>query len=99
MSVVDWLISTPTVSGIFNVGSGGARSFRDLAFAVFDALGRERRVQFVEMPEALRARYQYFTQAEMGKLRARGYLNASTSLEAGVAAYVQRFLSHDDPYR
>ena len=51
------------------------------------------------MPEALRARYQYFTQAEMGKLRARGYLNASTSLEAGVAAYVQRFLSHDDPYR
>ncbi len=99
VSVVDWLISTPAVSGIFNVGSAHARSFRELAFAVFSALGQEPRLRFVEMPQALRARYQYFTQAEMGKLRARGYKTYGTPLEEGVSAYVQRFLCQDDPYR
>jgi ADP-L-glycero-D-manno-heptose 6-epimerase len=96
---VDWLIANPTVSGLFNLGSGQARTFNDLAAAVFKSAGREPRIEYVDMPPALRDRYQYSTEARMERLRAAGYTGASTGLEEGVAGYVSRYLAAADPYR
>jgi ADP-L-glycero-D-manno-heptose 6-epimerase len=98
-AVVRWLIGTPTVNGVFNLGTGAARSFADLAHAVFAAADRPARVEYFDMPEALRDRYQYFTQADLGRLRAAGFGRAFTPLEQGVADYVQTYLSRPDPYR
>jgi ADP-L-glycero-D-manno-heptose 6-epimerase len=97
--VVAWLAGTPAVSGIYNLGSGKARSFRDLAQAVFAAAGREPEIEYIEMPKALRDRYQYFTEARMDRLRAAGFAGASTSLEDGIADYVGAYLSQPDHRR
>ena len=80
-------------SGLFNCGTGRARSWNDLAKAVFAAMGREPQIEYIEMPESLRGKYQYFTQAEMGKLRAAGYAKPFTALEDGVRDYVQDWLA------
>ncbi len=79
-------------SGLFNCGTGEARTWKDLVTAVFRAMGREPNIEFIEMPEALRGKYQYFTQADVSKLRAAGYDKPFTRLEEAVADYVQ-FLS------
>jgi len=97
--VMLWLLDDPSVSGIFNVGTGAARSFADLAGAVFAALDRPPRIEYVDMPQTLRGRYQYFTQARTERLRAAGYDRPFTSLEDGVGRYVRDFLSAPDPYR
>ena len=76
--------------GIYNVGTGKARSFADLARATFAAMKLEPRIEYIEMPDALRERYQYFTQADVARLRAAGFARPFTSLEDGVAAYVAR---------
>lgn len=76
--------------GIYNLGSGQARTFVDLARATFRALGKEPNIEFIDMPEALRERYQYFTEAKMDRLRAAGYVKPFTSLEDGAARYVGR---------
>lgn len=81
------------------MGSGEARSFAALIGALFAALGREPNIAYVDTPEEIRANYQYFTRAEMGRLRAAGYGAPFRSLEEGVAAYVRDFLGHNDPYR
>ncbi len=94
-----WLFEHPEVSGLFNSGSGRARSFKDLVEAVYGALGKQPEIRFVDTPEELRAKYQYFTEASMESLRGRGYDRPSTSLEAGVREYVQGFLNTEDPYR
>lgn len=94
-----WFCDRPGVQGLFNVGSGIERSFADLARAVFAALGREPVVEFFDMPEHLRANYQSWTRADLGKLRAAGYDGASTGLEAGVERYVRGFLASGGPYR
>jgi ADP-L-glycero-D-manno-heptose 6-epimerase len=99
VDVILWLLDQPQVSGIFNLGTGEARSFADLACAVFDAAGRKPSIEYFDMPEGVRDRYQYFTQADMSRLRAAGYTGAFTSLEEGVGDYVARFLSQPDPYR
>ena len=99
VKVVLWLLDHPDVSGIFNVGSGQARSFNDLMAALYRAVGREPTIDYIEMPESLRPRYQYFTQADLGRLRAAGYGAPMTGLEEGVADYVRQFLSQPDPYR
>jgi ADP-L-glycero-D-manno-heptose 6-epimerase len=92
VDVIDWLARTPNVSGLFNVGSGKARTFLDLTRAVFAALGQEPRIAFIDMPLHLRERYQYFTEAPLGKLRAAGYDRPATSLEDGVGDYVRNYL-------
>lgn len=92
VDVVRWLFETPSVSGIFNVGTGEARSFADLARAVFSAVGQPARIDYVDMPESIRNAYQYFTQADMTKLRAAGYDRPFTSLEEGVRRYVTEYL-------
>jgi ADP-L-glycero-D-manno-heptose 6-epimerase len=94
-----WLHDHPEVSGLFNIGSGTARSFADLAAAVFRALGQEPRIEFVDTPPEIRDRYQYFTEARMDRLRAAGYTTAPMTLEDGVRDYVQRYLAAADPYR
>lgn len=94
-----WLYDNPEVNGLFNMGSGKARSFADLAAAVYRSVGHEPMIQYVEMPPAIRERYQYFTEASLAKLQAAGYAQTTTSLEDGITHYVQTYLGTDDPYR
>lgn len=97
--VVAWLLESPQVSGVYNLGSGRARTFEDLARAVFTAAGRSAEITYIPMPEGIRARYQYFTEARMERLVQAGYPGGFTPLEAGIADYVQRYLATDAPYR
>ena len=99
VDVVLWLLDTPGVSGLFNVGTGTARTFADLARALFTAMDRPETIQYVPTPEAIRARYQYLTEARVDRLREAGYEPPFTALEDGVRAYVRDFLSRPDPYR
>jgi ADP-L-glycero-D-manno-heptose 6-epimerase len=99
VAVVLWLLDNPEVNGLYNLGTGRARSFADLASAAFAAVGQPPRIDYVDTPEPLRAQYQYFTEARMERLRAAGYAAPFTELEAGVADYVRRFLSQPDRYR
>ncbi len=99
VEVVMWLLDRPDVSGIFNCGTGQARSFADLATAVYAALGRNARIDYVPTPENIRDKYQYFTQADVSRLRDAGFDKPFTSLEDGVGTYVRQFLDSDDPYR
>lgn len=99
VDVMLWLLDNPSASGLFNVGAGKARSFKDLAHAAAAALGVEPRIEFIEMPPELQPKYQYFTEAKLDRLRSAGYTQPMTSLEDGVKEYVQQFLMQDDPYR
>jgi ADP-L-glycero-D-manno-heptose 6-epimerase len=99
VAVVRWLMQTPSVSGIFNVGTGKARSFRDLITALFRGLGREPAIEYVPMPPNIREQYQYFTQANVERLLRAGYNAGFTSLEDGVSRYVKQFLDTADRYR
>lgn len=81
------------VSGLFNVGTGACRTWLDLARAVFAAMDKKPNIEFIDMPEHLRGKYQYHTEATIGKLRAAGYAAPFTSLEAGVKDYVDTYLS------
>jgi ADP-L-glycero-D-manno-heptose 6-epimerase len=95
-----WLYDHPSVNGLFNCGSGAARSFAELAAAVFRALGREPlEPEYIDTPVEIRDKYQYFTEARMDRLRAAGYTAAPTPLEEGVRHYVQSYLAAADPYR
>ena len=99
VEVVQWLLAHPEVKGLYNLGTGRARSFADLVGALFAALHRPAHIEYIDTPPAVRAHYQYFTEARMERLREVGYPGTFTSLEAGVADYVQRFLAQADPYR
>ena len=99
VAVVRWLLATPQVSGIFNVGTGKARSFRDLIAALFAALNRPPAIEYIDMPAEIRGSYQYFTQAETGNLRRAGYNTPFTPLEDAVRRYVTTYLDRTDPYR
>ena len=89
------LAATPKANGLFNIGSGGARSWVDLANAVFIALKKKPNVKFIEMPETIRDKYQYFTQANLLRLRGAGYTAPVTSLENAVFDYVRKYLLLD----
>ncbi|MDQ2954392.1 MAG: ADP-glyceromanno-heptose 6-epimerase [Pseudomonadota bacterium] len=99
IAVVRWLLESPEVSGIFNVGTGKARSFRDMMLAMFQALGRPPNIEIIEMPAAIRDKYQYFTQAEVENLRRAGYNAGFTPLEQAVGQYVADYLGQQDRYR
>jgi ADP-L-glycero-D-manno-heptose 6-epimerase len=98
VQVMLWLLDHPQVNGLFNVGTGRARAYLDLAHAVCDALEAPRRVEFIDMPDALRGQYQSFTEARIDRLRAAGYNGQFTPLEDGVRMYIQDYLSRDNPY-
>jgi len=89
------LAANKKAGGLFNIGSGVARTWNDLARAVFAALGRRPRIEYIEMPETLRDKYQYFTQADISKLRAAGYRQPITPLEEAVNDYVRNYLAPD----
>jgi ADP-L-glycero-D-manno-heptose 6-epimerase len=97
--IVAWLTASPAVNGVFNLGSGVTRSFKDLATAAFSAANREPMIEYIDAPAAVARHYQYFTEADMTRLRAAGYTAPMTSLEDGVADYVRTYLASDDPYR
>ena len=98
VAVTLWLMDNGPDCGVFNVGTGVSASFRELVEALFTAVEREPNIRYVPMPEALCDRYQYFSRASMGKLRAAGYQGAFAPVADGVARYV-RYLKSSDPYR
>ena len=97
--VMMWLLATPQVSGLFNVGTGTARSFKDLIVSAYAALGASPNIEYVDMPEQIRGSYQYFTQSEVDRLRRAGYNGGFTALEDAVGAYVRGFLDRADRFR
>ena len=99
VDMILWLVAHPDISGLFNCGTGKARSFADLTLAVYQAVGREAVIEFVDTPIDIRDKYQYFTEACMDKIRSVGFNVPATSLEMGVKNYVADYLSKDDPYR
>ncbi len=99
VDILLWCYDHPDVNGLFNVGSGKARSFSDLVAAVYRAAGREPLSEFIAMPPAIIEKYQYFTEARLDKLRRAGYTRPTTSLEDGIADFVGTHLVAADPYR
>jgi ADP-L-glycero-D-manno-heptose 6-epimerase len=97
--VMMWLLSAPSVSGIFNVGTGKARSFRDLMLSAYASLGMAPNIRYVDMPEAIRGSYQYFTQSDVGRLARAGYNGGFTELEEAVDIYVKGYLDRADRFR
>jgi ADP-L-glycero-D-manno-heptose 6-epimerase len=97
--VMMWLLATPSVSGIFNVGTGKARSFKDMMLSAYSALGTAPNIRYVDMPEQIRGSYQYFTQSDVDRLQRAGYNGGFTALEDAVLAYVSGFLNRPDRFR
>jgi ADP-L-glycero-D-manno-heptose 6-epimerase len=97
--VMMWLLATPSVSGLFNVGTGKARSFKDVMLAAYAALGTTSNIEYIDMPAAIRGSYQYFTQSEVDRLQRAGYNGGFTALEDAVDAYVKGFLDLSDRFR
>lgn len=93
--VMLWALDNPKVEGLFNVGTGTARTFNDLAAALFKSLGQKPRVDYVDMPMAVRYKYQYFTEATLDKLKKAGYTKPFTTLEDGVKDFINHLISGD----
>jgi ADP-L-glycero-D-manno-heptose 6-epimerase len=99
VAVTRWLIDNPPVCGLFNAGTGTARSFRDLVTAMFTALGLPPAIDYIDMPPDIRPNYQYLTQADTDNLRAAGFAGQFTPLETAVTDYVTQYLAQADRYR
>jgi ADP-L-glycero-D-manno-heptose 6-epimerase len=97
--IVMWLLDHPNVSGVYNVGTGKARSFKDMMTATLTAMGRPPEIEYIEMPKQLAGKYQYWTEARMERLRQAGYDAPFRPLEDSVADYVKNYLNKADPYR
>jgi ADP-L-glycero-D-manno-heptose 6-epimerase len=93
VDVIWWLFQNREVNGIFNLGTGEARTWNDLVKAVFSAAGKDPKIEYVDMPEAIREQYQYFTEAKMDKLRLAGCPLSFHSLEDAVVDYVKKYLA------
>jgi ADP-L-glycero-D-manno-heptose 6-epimerase len=93
-----WFLDNPEVQGLYNAGTGQARSFLDLANAVYSAMGKQPKIKFVDTPVEIRDKYQYFTEANMSKLQEAGFSKSATSLEDGIRDYVLNYLEQDDCY-
>ena len=97
VDILWWLLEHVEVNGIFNLGTGKARSWNDLVRAVFAAMGMKPEVEYIDMPPGLSGQYQYFTEAKMDKLRATGCPLAFRSLEDAVRDYIANYLQKSDP--
>ena len=97
--VMMWLMATPSVSGLFNVGTGHARSFKDLMLAAYAALGTAANIRYIDMPLSIRDSYQYFTQSDVDRLQRAGYNGGFTTLEEAVGFYVNGYLDRADRFR
>ncbi|PWT75332.1 MAG: ADP-glyceromanno-heptose 6-epimerase [Bacteroidetes bacterium] len=98
LKVCYWLMQHQPTSGIYNLGTGTARSFRDLATSTFKGLDMEPDILYIDMPEDIRGTYQYFTEANMQKLRSVGYMDTFYTLEKGVDDYVRNYLAKEKYY-
>lgn len=98
VEIMWWLLENPKVNGIFNLGTGQARTWNDLIRAVYAALGMEPQIEYFDMPPEIRDQYQYFTEAKMGKLRQAGYPVKFRPLEEAVYDYVVNYLKKPDPH-
>lgn len=98
VDVIDYFVSSRPDSGLYNLGTGKARTFLDLTKAVFAALGKEPQIEFIDTPEDIRNKYQYFTEADMGKLYASGCNEPFYSLENGIGDYVKNYLVKGNYY-
>jgi ADP-L-glycero-D-manno-heptose 6-epimerase len=87
-----FFLDNPQLTGLFNIGTGIARTWNDLTKTVFAAVGKEPKIEYIEMPESIRSQYQYFTEADITKLRKAGYNKEITSLEDAIKDYVQNYL-------
>ena len=90
-----FFLDNPQIGGLFNIGTGKARTWNDLAKAVFAAMGKSENIEYIEMPESIRNQYQYFTEADITKLKQAGYDKETTSLEDAIKDYVQNYLQKD----
>lgn len=97
--VIMWLLATPSVSGLFNVGTGKARSFRELMLAAYAALDAKPNIEYIDMPESIRNSYQYFTESKVDRLHRAGYNGGFTTLEDAVKTYVGDYLDRPDRFR
>ncbi len=91
-----FFLQQPQLGGIYNVGTGSARNWNDLAKATFAAMGKEPNIEYIPMPQTLQDKYQYYTQADISKIRAAGYGKDSISLEEAIGDYVKNYLLKDD---
>lgn len=98
LNVIVWLIKNPVTSGLYNLGTGKAETFLSLAEGVFESLNLKPQIQFVDTPEDIREKYQYFTEADMSKLRKAGYSFPFTDLKTGIKKYVQDGLEINQPF-
>ena len=94
-SVIKWMLDHPDINGLFNIGTGRARSFKELAEATFQALDMEPNIRYINMPENLKSKYQYYTKANISNLTSCGYRNPFGNLESGIRDYVQNYLEAD----
>ncbi len=92
VDVTLFLLENGAIGGLFNCGTGSARTWRDLVTAVYSAMGHAPRIEYIDMPEHLQGKYQYFTEAKPEKLRAAGYTKPFTTLEDGIRDYVRNYL-------
>ncbi|WP_267888851.1 ADP-glyceromanno-heptose 6-epimerase [Mycolicibacterium neoaurum] len=99
VDVALWALGSNAPNSVYNVGSGTGRTFEDKARIIFDLLDKPVSIDFIELPTALRGKYQYFTLASLDNLRDAGYSQPLTSLEDGLSAYVHRYLTQKDPFR
>jgi ADP-L-glycero-D-manno-heptose 6-epimerase len=99
VKVILWLIDHPGINGMFNVGTGQARSFSEMAQAVLATTGRSQPIEFVDTPPVIRPNYQYFTEAPIERLRRAGYHAPFATVEQGVAEYITKYLGTSDRYR
>lgn len=93
LDVLYFLMNNKKESGIYNSGTGTARTFLDLAENIFKATGKEKNIEFIDTPEDIRDKYQYFTEAEMNKLRSAGYSKKFTPIESGIEEYINNYLA------
>lgn len=99
VDVMLWFYKNKDKSGLFNLGTGKGRSFKEMAEAMFKACNKPSKINYVDMPNSLKPKYQYYTEANIEKLRAAGYSKEFTSLEDGIKQYVSDYLSQEDQYR
>lgn len=98
VQVLIWCLDQAQVSGLFNLGTGKTVTFNEMAHAIYAAIGRPANIHYLDMPESLIANYQYFTEANIGKLRAAGYDKPFASVQEGIGDFVQNYLQKPDPY-
>ena len=98
VDVLMWSFNNPDVRGIYNLGTSAARTWKDVANGLFRAMDKKPNIEYIDMPEEIRSSYQYFTEAEMTKLRKAGYTTPFTKIEDAISDYVHSYLSKEVPY-